>query len=518
MPQKSINIAGWIILFLGLSIAFNNCSKPFEVSGQLVNNRPSPNSGIGNETFPGCIIPELNMSSKLTPTRSAFDSQKLIMAESDSADYVSIVSSECLNNAELKNRSNFTQRMNLQSGPERHAYWVKKINRASLPAVIESLENELEQDPCLIGLSPNREYKLNLVQADFDDTFLPQVNHLDSLNFFDSLTTFYDPTLGLQEELNSVRVRVAVIDTGAFYDHPDLADNIYRAPNGVGVDATTIESGNAIYDGTDVDEAVSHGTHVSGIIAARGANAIGLTGLAPQSVQILPINVFYKNDPADTEVVSDSATLIRGIQFAVSENADVINLSLGGGGDDPALFAALQAAVNAGIFISAAASNEGREISPDFRTYPAYYAKDIDGMVAVGSINSADKTRSSFSNYGVDYVEIAAPGSESEVGTQITGIASTFEPDNYARLFGTSQAAPMVSAAAALAEGLIRQNGGSITPAQMERLMLASAEKRSALNTEFRNGNVLNLQRLAAFVNANYSGTGNLAFQTICQQ
>ena len=58
------------------------------------------------------------------------------------------------------------------------------------------------------------------------------------MNFFESLVTFYDETLGMKEEQDSVRVRVAVIDTGVHYDHPDLVDNAYEGPNGYGVDAT----------------------------------------------------------------------------------------------------------------------------------------------------------------------------------------------------------------------------------------------------------------------------------------
>ena len=75
----------------------------------------------------------------------------------------------------------------------------------------------------------------------------------------------------------------------------------------------------------------------------------------------------------------------------------------------------------------------------------------------------------------------------------------------------------MVAAAAAMAEGLIRQNGGTVTPAQMETLLLASAEKNTAMAQFFLDGNILNLERLAAFVNANFPGTGTAAFNSVCQ-
>ena len=513
MPKRKLIIASWILLFSAVGFAFNNCSKP----QNTISNQRTPTNNLIDPIVENCVIQGFNTSSKVQALNNPFDDNKLVTAESDSEDYVAIVSPECLNDPALRARSTFSERMGMQDGPQGHRTWTKKIQRGELPDSMSDLQNEIDEDPCLVSLSPNRKYRLNLAVSEFDDTFLPQSNHLDSVNFFESIPTFYHPSLGLQETAGAPRVRVAVIDTGAFYDHPDLTENIYRGPNGVGVDANTLGTGNVNYDGIDVDPAVSHGTHVSGIIAARGANGIGVTGLAPQSVQILPINVFYRENPNDNTVISDTATLVRGINFAIAENADVINMSLGGGGDDPALLAALQSAVANGIFVVAAAANEGREIGDDFQTYPAYYASQITGMVAVGSVNANDKSRSSFSNFGPSFVEIAAPGAESEVGTDITGIASTFDQGNYARLFGTSQAAPMVSAAAAVAEGLIRQNGQSITPAQMETLLLASAEKRTNLTAFFRSGNVLNLHRLAAFVNANFQGTGMIAFNSVCQ-
>ena len=172
------------------------------------------------------------------------------------------------------------------------------------------------------------------------------------------------------------------------------------------------------YDGRDIDQTVSHGTHVAGIIAARGANEVGLTGLAPRSVQVMPINVFFENPNNSAEVVTNSATVIKGISFAVANGADVINMSLGGSGNDPAMLAAIQAAVGSGVFVAVAASNEGQELGPEVQTYPALYASQIQGMVAVGSINSADKTKSSFSNYSTTLIEIAAPGSQSQDGNQ----------------------------------------------------------------------------------------------------
>ena len=81
--------------------------------------------------------------------------------------YVAVVDPECLKNSNLRARSTFTERFNMRKGPKGHAVWANVIERRSLPASMENLRNEVEEDPCLLGLSPNREYRLNLVREDF---------------------------------------------------------------------------------------------------------------------------------------------------------------------------------------------------------------------------------------------------------------------------------------------------------------------------------------------------------------
>jgi len=203
-------------------------------------------------------------------------------------------------------------------------------------------------------------------------------------------------------------VVVAVLDTGVAV-HEDLP---------------RLLPGKSFTTGGEADPN-GHGTHVAGIIAAAANNQIGVAGLAPD-VEILPVQVL------DADGVGDHAAIASGIVWATDNGADIINLSLGGNEPSEALHTAVQYAHAKGVLLVAAAGNDGsRSNSP---MYPAAY----DEVLAVAA-SGPDGTAASFSNSGT-YVDLAAPG---------FAILST-TPDGYDYLSGTSQAAPFVSAAAAL--------------------------------------------------------------------
>lgn len=203
-------------------------------------------------------------------------------------------------------------------------------------------------------------------------------------------------------------VVVAVLDTGVAA-HEDLP---------------RLLPGKSFTTGGEADPN-GHGTHVAGIIAAAANNQIGVAGLAPD-VEILPVQVL------EADGSGDHAAIASGIVWATDNGADVINLSLGGTEPSEALHTAVQYAHAKGVLLVAAAGNEGsRSNSP---MYPAAY----DEVLAVAA-SGPDGTAASFSNSGT-YVDLAAPG---------FAILST-TPDGYDYLSGTSQAAPFVSAAAAL--------------------------------------------------------------------
>jgi len=253
-----------------------------------------------------------------------------------------------------------------------------------------------------------------------------------------------DPLRGQQWALDAIRadqawtsstgagVVIAVVDTGVDASNPDLAGRLVT-----GVDL--VDGG----DGT-VDP-FGHGTHVAGIAAAATGNGVGVSGAAP-GAQIMPVRVLAADGTGDDDVIAE------GIDWAVQHGADVVNLSLGDSGalarlsKNGPLNQAVRRANDAGVVVVAAAGNDGA-------TRQTYR---LGVPVIVVNASTPDGTAAEYSNTG-DVRAVAAPG------TQILSTApvepSTLWPDGtdgYGVLDGTSMAAPLVSAVAALlvAQGL----------------------------------------------------------------
>lgn len=207
-------------------------------------------------------------------------------------------------------------------------------------------------------------------------------------------------------------VKVAVVDTGIDVAHPDLTANLKGGYNAI--------SPNRSYADDN-----GHGTHVAGTIAAA-ANSIGVVGVAP-SVDLYAVKVLGRSGSG---WISD---IIAGIQWAVTADVDVINMSLGSSAYSAAFDLACQKAIDAGVTIVAAAGNSGPGM--DTVGYPAKFERVL-GVSAVG----ASDVIASFSSRG-DGVDIAAPG---------VSIPSTYKGQSYATLSGTSMASPHVAGVAAL--------------------------------------------------------------------
>ena len=213
----------------------------------------------------------------------------------------------------------------------------------------------------------------------------------------------------------SSSVNVAVVDSGVDRTHPDLFANL-----AAGYDFAYDDSDPTDYDG--------HGTHVAGIIAARGNNGIGVTGVAWQT-SVIPVEAL---DATGEGTTSD---IVAAYGYAVAKGARIVNASFGGSSFSQSEYNAIKAAPNV-LFVAAA----GNETANDDTTpsYPCAY--NLPNILCVAATDNSDHL-ASFSNYGRTSVDIAAPG---------VSIYSTYRCDGYAWMSGTSMAAPEVSGAAAL--------------------------------------------------------------------
>src|SRR5450432_956956 len=205
--------------------------------------------------------------------------------------------------------------------------------------------------------------------------------------------------------------RVWIIDTGVDIDHPDL-------------DVDTVLSKCFVNNETSVEDNNGHGTHVAGIIGALN-NSIGVVGVA-SGVKIIALKALNNDGEGST------SQLIRALNY-VGQNArpgEVVNMSLGTDTISPSLDNAVLTLAEKGILFSIAAGNESQKASlssPGRVNHP--------NVFTVSAIDSLGRF-ASFSDFGNDVVDLAAPG---------VRIVSTYSKGRYAQLSGTSMAAPHVA-------------------------------------------------------------------------
>jgi membrane-anchored mycosin MYCP len=238
-------------------------------------------------------------------------------------------------------------------------------------------------------------------------------------------------------------VTVAVIDSGVDADHPQLRDKVLPGRDFFLVGALP---GNF--------DCESHGTAAASIIAASPAAGVGFRGVAPDA-RILPVRVTDKevNDQGEP-IAIDPNVVATGIRYAADQGAKVINLSLSGYSDFPAIRDAVAYARNKDVLLVAAAGNrQGKGLGSSF---PAAY----DGVLGVGSID-IEGARSSGSQIG-PYVDLVAPGEGVLGATRIGG---------HTYWTGTSFAAPFVAGTAAL----VRAAWPKLSATEVTRRILATA-------------------------------------------
>ncbi|MHC3994487.1 S8 family peptidase [Thiomicrolovo sp. ZZH C-3] len=235
-------------------------------------------------------------------------------------------------------------------------------------------------------------------------------------------------------ETNGTMINVAVLDTGADLDHPDLIDNIKGNFSAINPHKSAVDDN-------------GHGTHVSGIIAAAN-NTIGVIGAAPQ-INLYVVKVLGSDNTGNLSDILD------GMQWCIDNHMQVVNMSFGATSTVQSLTDAVAAMHAAGIVQVAAAGNNGS--SGGAMLYPARYPETI----AVSSVDINGNLAAS-SSYGPE-VDLAAPG---------VGIYSTYLNAGYTSMNGTSMATPHVSASAALVLSVFP----ALAPDEVKTRLKSSAE------------------------------------------
>ncbi len=266
---------------------------------------------------------------------------------------------------------------------------------------------------------------------------------------------------------------IAVLDTGVDWTHPDLNNNIWRNSDEI-PNNNQDDDGNGYVDdviGWDFanndnnpDDINGHGTHVAGTIAAE-ENNFGITGVAPDA-EIMPVQVLGDDGSGF------NSDIITGIDYAVANGADVINLSLGGSNMSPGINAAIQEASDAGTLVVMAAGNSAGATPEN----PGAFAVE-EGLV-VGALNQAGDL-SSFSNRAGEIPQdfngdgFAFPSYVTAAGVDVL---STIPEGNYAYFSGTSMATPHVAGAA----GILMGANPELTPEQGVDLITGTAMSDSS--------------------------------------
>lgn len=259
---------------------------------------------------------------------------------------------------------------------------------------------------------------------------------------------------------NKKRSVIAILDTGVDTEHPDLADNIWTNPaekNGL---SKQDDDANGFVDDLHGWDFVNntgvmrdfngHGTHCAGIAAAVGDNKIGITGANPNAY-IMPITVMQSDGTGDI------ATIIKGVDYAAANGADILSMSFGSYSSSIALEQSLGRAYATAVLVAAAGNDfkciyahdcqvNKKSSTQNGPMFPAAYtfvlgveASDASGNLA--SFSNFDEDGPLTSTYSEEQLynyELRAPG---------VSIMSTYPGGRYKQLNGTSMACPLVAGA-----------------------------------------------------------------------
>ena len=262
--------------------------------------------------------------------------------------------------------------------------------------------------------------------------------------------------------------KVAILDTGIDTDHPDLAKNVYRSDDKPGNNKDDDKNGyvddaygyNAIKGKGSGEDDNGHGTHVAGIVAGRGNNSLGVSGIC-WSAKLIAVKFMNSRGKGSTSAAIDA------IRYAVKKGAKIVNCSFGSTSKSSALKDAVDYAQDHKSLLVVAAGNDGVNIDKH-PEYPAAYGDS--NILAVAATTSDDKL-ASFSNFGATAVDVAAPGD---------GVLSTYLGGGYKSLSGTSMAAPYAAGVAAM----LRKQESDATYGDIRYAIRHKVDKPPTLNNK----------------------------------
>ncbi|MFC3956791.1 S8 family peptidase [Halovivax cerinus] len=323
-----------------------------------------------------------------------------------------------------------------EPGPKEDEVLVGTEDDVSIATVRSTVESTIPDDAAIVHENDVLEYVAVKLSDDSPSTMEPVIERLErqpGVAYAERNETWYafsqpnDPRFGDQyapqlvnapdaweTTMGSMDVTIAVVDTGAQYDHEDLAARYRDDP---GYDFADDDSDP--YPPNPSNE--QHGTHVSGCAAATIDNGTGTAGI--NNCTLINARVLSGNSGSLSDIAD-------GIQWAADEGADIINLSLGGGGANETGRQAINYAYDSDTLPIAAAGNDGGPVS-----YPAAY----ENCMAVSAIDE-NENLASFSNRGPE-INVASPGVD---------VLAPVPTDDYAEFSGTSMASPVAAGVAAL--------------------------------------------------------------------
>ncbi|MEG4215006.1 S8 family serine peptidase [Microcoleus sp. Pol14C6] len=274
---------------------------------------------------------------------------------------------------------------------------------------------------------------------------------------------------------------VAVIDSGVDYNHPDLTGNIWsnvgetgvdtigrnKASNGVDDDnngfVDDFRGWDFVNNDNDPMDDNNHGTHISGLVAAK-KDGVGITGTAP-TAKIMPLKIL------DSTGVGKIRDEINAINYAVANGAKIINVSLGGLQLNVQELDAIRLAEAQGAIVISAAGNDAR---PQV-DYPARFANEVG--IAVGAVTRnglfadySNRAGSEAINY---FVGPGGDGGTTDSGDVYSTVPLSEPGIPYQYFAGTSMAVPQVSGVIAL----MLQANPSLTPADIKRILAETANR-----------------------------------------